>query len=170
MPQTWWEVIVFGLVTIITAFFMEGVAWFTHKFVMHGFLWVLHEDHHRPRKGVFEKNDLFAVFFAVPSAVSVFFGLAYNLYLLTALGLGMTLYGIGYVVFHDMIFHKRIRVPTPRFAYMQRIINAHRYHHSSGSRKEDNHAFGFLWAPAKYREWPPRGMPPPRPKQDRQGA
>ncbi|HCY45426.1 MAG TPA: carotene hydroxylase, partial [Flavobacteriales bacterium] len=25
---------------------MEGITWCTHKFVMHGFLWYLHEDHH----------------------------------------------------------------------------------------------------------------------------
>ena len=25
---------------------MEFMAWFTHKYVMHGFLWNLHRDHH----------------------------------------------------------------------------------------------------------------------------
>jgi len=25
---------------------MEFVAWFTHKHIMHGFLWNLHKDHH----------------------------------------------------------------------------------------------------------------------------
>ena len=39
---------------------MEGVAWFTHKYVMHGFLWVLHKDHHdRSNHSPFEKNDFF---------------------------------------------------------------------------------------------------------------
>ena len=27
---------------------MEFMAWFTHKYVMHGFLWNLHFDHHKP--------------------------------------------------------------------------------------------------------------------------
>ena len=26
---------------------MEFMAWFTHKYIMHGFLWVLHKDHHK---------------------------------------------------------------------------------------------------------------------------
>ena len=42
---------------------MEYAAWFTHKHVMHGFLWVLHEDRHHPTGRGLQKNDLFAVFF-----------------------------------------------------------------------------------------------------------
>ena len=30
-------------ITIATFLFMEFVAWFTHKYVMHGFLWEIHE-------------------------------------------------------------------------------------------------------------------------------
>ena len=56
------------VITLITFLIMECVTWLTHKFVMHGFLWYLHEDHHQPKyKSVFEKNDLFFVIFAVPS-------------------------------------------------------------------------------------------------------
>ncbi len=28
---------------------MEGVAWATHRWLMHGPLWVLHRSHHAPR-------------------------------------------------------------------------------------------------------------------------
>ena len=43
---------------------MEGITWCTHKYVMHGFGWYFHEDHHQPKyKGVFEKNDAF--FFSI---------------------------------------------------------------------------------------------------------
>ena len=35
-------------IVFITFVFMEFVAWATHKYVMHGFLWYLHEDHHVP--------------------------------------------------------------------------------------------------------------------------
>ena len=39
---------------------MEGVAWFTHRYIMHGLLWHFHRDHHtRDNSGVFEKNDFF---------------------------------------------------------------------------------------------------------------
>ena len=33
---------------------MELVAYLTHRFLMHGPLWFLHESHHRPREGWFE--------------------------------------------------------------------------------------------------------------------
>jgi beta-carotene 3-hydroxylase len=38
----------------------------THKYVMHGFLWSLHKDHHIRDGRKLEKNDWFAVIFAVP--------------------------------------------------------------------------------------------------------
>jgi len=41
------------LVLIVTFFAMEGVAWLTHRFVMHGLLWVLHKDHHQVEPGFF---------------------------------------------------------------------------------------------------------------------
>lgn len=34
-------------VVLITFLVMEGVTWLTHRYVMHGFLWYLHEDHHK---------------------------------------------------------------------------------------------------------------------------
>lgn len=42
---------------------MEFMAWFTHKYVMHGFLWSLHKDHHRKdHDSWFERNDAFLYF------------------------------------------------------------------------------------------------------------
>ena len=35
------------LIVLGTFIFMEGVAWFTHKYVMHGFLWSWHKSHHK---------------------------------------------------------------------------------------------------------------------------
>ena len=45
------------VITLGTFALMEAITWATHKYVMHGFLWYLHEDHHKPRGHVFEKND-----------------------------------------------------------------------------------------------------------------
>ena len=53
---------------------MEGVAWSNHKYIMHGFLWSLHESHHKPRKGRFELNDFFFVFYASVAMVLMYFG------------------------------------------------------------------------------------------------
>ena len=133
------------------AVYMEYVAWFTHKYVMHGFLWVLHEDHHRPRDRGLQKNDLFAVLFSLVSFLLIVSGLLRGAMPLVSAGLGMALYGIGYVLFHDVMFHRRI--PGLRIRaqgrYLQRIVRAHKAHHQKGGRA-DNISFGFLYAPPKY--------------------
>ncbi len=41
---------------------MEGVAWFTHKYVMHGFLWSIHRDHHQHREGFLSEMISFSLF------------------------------------------------------------------------------------------------------------
>ena len=79
-----------NLMVFLAVFFgMEGVAWATHRYVMHGSLWILHESHHRPRSSWFELNDLFGFFF---SFVSFGLILARNV-LLWAAALGRTGHG-----------------------------------------------------------------------------
>ena len=58
-----------------TFFAMEGVAWLAHRFLMHGFLWFLHEDHHTKTPGALEKNDTFFLIFAIPSWLSIMLGM-----------------------------------------------------------------------------------------------
>ena len=100
------EIIVY-IITILAVFvFMEGVAWFLHKYVMHGFGWFLHKDHHYPRNGRFEKNDLFAVFFSLISFIFVLTGIITGFYFNLAVGVGIILYGIGYFLVHDVFFHR----------------------------------------------------------------
>jgi len=77
--------LVIGLIiTLVTYSVMEFVAWFTHKFVMHGFLWSWHRDHHVSEPGFFQKNDRFFLIFAIPSAT--FFIRQFNYYDLDDLG------------------------------------------------------------------------------------
>ena len=49
------------LITLATAAAMEFVAWFSHKYIMHGFGWAWHRDHHEPHDNKLEKNDLFGI-------------------------------------------------------------------------------------------------------------
>jgi|ADGO01.1.fsa_nt_gi Isopentenyldiphosphate isomerase len=70
-----------------TFIIMEGITWLTHKFVMHGWLWSLHRDHHQPEPGFFEKNDAFFVIFAIPSILCILFGTIREIYWLQAIGL-----------------------------------------------------------------------------------
>ena len=45
-------------VTLLTFVIMEFVAWFSHKYIMHGFLWSWHKDHHKKdHDSWFQKND-----------------------------------------------------------------------------------------------------------------
>jgi len=145
------DVLLYIGIIIFFAVFMEFVAWVTHKYVMHGFLWILHEDHHRPRSLGFQKNDLFAVFFSGIAILMFLLGNITGQFLITSIAIGVTLYGIGYVLFHDIMFHRRIRGIKLRAStkYLKRIVNAHAYHHQN-SDKSKGTAFGFLYAPVKY--------------------
>ncbi len=131
---------------------MEFVAWFTHKYVMHGFLWVWHQDHHNHHEGFFEKNDYFALVFSIPSALTIMLGFEVaSLWFLKGIGFGILGYGIFYVLFHDILVHRRIKIPfVAKNSYLKRMINAHYVHHKVHS-KEGAEAFGFLYAPKKYR-------------------
>ncbi|MFY0672072.1 MAG: sterol desaturase family protein [Bacteroidia bacterium] len=144
---------VIGIFLILVAFLgMEGVAWLTHKYIMHGVMWNWHQDHHNKPKGFFEKNDLFSVFFSFFSMGLVVIGsLIETLWPLFYLGLGVVAYGIAYFVFHDVIVHKRYRHNWKfNSRYMRKIIRVHKEHHKNIGR-EGGEAFGFLYAGKRYR-------------------
>jgi beta-carotene 3-hydroxylase len=66
------------------------------------------------------------------------------------IGFGITAYGVFYVIFHDIIVHRRIQIKfKAKSKYMKRIMNAHYIHHNKHT-KEGCEAFGFLYAPKKY--------------------
>ena len=94
--------------------FMEGFAWFTHRYVMHGFMWVWHKSHHEPRLGNFELNDLFAVVFAAPAIVGIWLGVNTTLTWALPVGLGITAYGAIYFLLHDGLVHRRFPKPKDK--------------------------------------------------------
>jgi beta-carotene 3-hydroxylase len=125
---------------------MELVAYLTHRYLMHGSLWFLHRSHHVPHKGWFEWNDLFGLFFAIPSIILIYLG-THGQPPLLWIGLGMTAYGACYFGFHDVIVHRRLPVRVrPQSRYMRRIIQAHLIHHRTLGR-DGATSFGFLYAP-----------------------
>lgn len=140
------EILIAAAIVLVTFAAMEAWAWYAHKYIMHGWGWGWHESHHRPRTGWFEKNDLFAAVFAVPSIALLYAGVHWW-WPLAAVGAGMTAYGLMYFIFHDVIVHQRIRWRNiPRFGYLRRIMQAHRMHHARGD-KHGCVSFGFLYAP-----------------------
>ncbi len=144
-------IIICSGISIGTFLLWEFVAWFSHKYIMHGFLWRWHKSHHTVHDQALERNDLFALVFSTPCVVLFYyFSLVnYNPYML-AVALGIFSYGVFYFIFHDVIVHQRLKWrPEKRSKYLQRIIHAHYIHHSKHS-KEGCEAFGFLIAPKKY--------------------
>ncbi len=147
--NTMWLLYVF--ITLGTFFAMEGVAWLTHKYVMHGLLWMLHEDHHQKNPtSFFEKNDYFFLIFAIPGILCLAVGLYTSLTYLLFIGLGITLYGFAYFLVHDIFIHQRFKwLRNTDNVYFRAIRRAHKMHHKHLS-KEDGECFGMLWVPTKY--------------------
>lgn len=138
------DVLVPILIVVGAVVGMEGVAWFTHRYVMHGWGWRWHRSHHEPRSGVFEKNDRFAIIFAGIAVVLFAAGDAWSP--LWWLAIGVTLYGVLYFLVHDGLVHRRWPFRyTPRNRYLKRLVEAHRLHHAV-SGKEGCVSFGFLYA------------------------
>ena len=145
------SILYFILTTIATFLIMEGITWCTHKFVMHGFLWYLHEDHHQPKyQGVFEKNDVFFVIFAIPSIALFYFGVNPELNYLFFIGLGILCYGIAYFLIHDVLIHQRFKwFKNTKNKYLIGLRKGHKVHHKHLG-KEEGECFGMLNVPKKY--------------------
>ena len=147
------SIALFGLylfIVIATFLAMEGVAWFLHRYVMHGFGWYLHEDHHRYTPGRFEKNDLFGVSFSLVSFLLIMAGVFGGFDLGLPIGIGIMFYGIGYFLVHDVFFHHRIKIKyRPKSSYLKRVLHAHAIHHQK-STAHTGLCFGFLYASKAY--------------------
>ena len=146
------QVVWFFLIMLSVFSGMEGVTWLTHKYAMHGFLWYLHEDHHKKGPGVFEKNDSFFLIFSIPSILCILFGTIDNKPWLAAIGAGIALYGFAYFLVHDIIIHQRIKLfSRSDNLYIKGIRWAHKMHHKHLC-KEDGESFGMLVVAKKYRD------------------
>lgn len=136
-------------IVVATFCAMEGVAWFAHRYVMHGFMWWFHRDHHQHEPGFFEKNDAFFLTFAIPSAYCFITGVAavdFRIWI----GLGIALYGVCYLIVHDVFIHQRFKwLRRTDNVYLKAIRKAHLVHHKHLG-PEDGECFGMLWAPPKY--------------------
>lgn len=139
-----------ALIVLATVLAMEMVAWSSHKYIMHGFGWGWHRDHHERHDGFFEKNDLYAV---VGAAMSISAFAAGSPLILGAqawwpgtwIGLGVLVYGIIYTLIHDGLVHQRWFRWVPKRGYAKRLVQAHKLHHATVG-KEGGVSFGFVFA------------------------
>lgn len=138
-----------GLV-LLTFWGMEGVAWFTHKYIMHGMGWYFHRDHHNHPPGFFEKNDVFFLIFAIPGWMFTMTGMmAHNDWKLWV-GIGIILYGTAYFLIHEILIHQRFSwFRHTQNPYLRAIRKAHYTHHRN-TGKHGGKCFGMLWAPVEY--------------------
>ncbi|WP_338467971.1 beta-carotene hydroxylase [Novosphingobium sp. ZN18A2] len=142
--------LVAALIVVASVIAMECVAWVSHKYVMHGFGWGWHRDHHEPHDGFFEKNDLYAL---VGAAISItFFAIGSPLIMGnsawapgTWIGLGVLFYGVIYTLVHDGLVHQRWFRWVPRRGYARRLVQAHKLHHATIG-KHGGVSFGFVFA------------------------
>lgn len=150
---------------ILAYFFMEFVAWSNHKYVMHGFLWNWHIDHHRKdnlqglplntEDKLLEKNDLFFLVYAIPAIILMIVGFSIQSMPMVFVSVGITLYGFTYFAIHDIIIHNRIKISFLQGKhnfFIEAIIKAHTAHHKP-KNKQDFNNYGLLVFPLKFLKW-----------------
>jgi len=147
-PTTILQIVFNIAIILLTIASMEAFSWFIHKYLFHGPLWFIHKSHHVERKGWFEFNDVFSLLFA-----------SFSLYLMWQgrtdfnvkfwIGLGISVYGVIYFIFHDWFIHNRFKSFKSSNSYLLGIRRAHKIHHKS-IKKNPSEEFGLLLASKKY--------------------
>jgi beta-carotene 3-hydroxylase len=122
------------LLAVVSFIAMEFVSYLAHRFVYHGIGWVFHKSHHEPRKGVFEWNDIFPVFFAAIAIGTMMFGLSDpNQSDIVAVSIGVSAYGLVYFFIHDLYVHRRAKWLKLRIPFLMKLKRAHALHHAFGA-------------------------------------
>lgn len=139
------------LIFLTTFSIMEFMAWFTHKYIMHGFLWSLHKDHHKKdHDSWFERNDAFFIFYAVVSMSFIMLGNSSDFWIGYPIGFGIMAYGAAYFMVHDIFIHQRFKIfRNANNWYARGVRRAHKIHHKHLG-KEEGECFGMLFVPFKY--------------------
>lgn len=145
------NILIWIAIFLLTFGIMEFMAWFTHKYIMHGFLWTLHKDHHKKdHDSWFERNDAFFIFYAVVSMSCIMVAGNTSFWMGYPIGFGILAYGIAYFIVHDIFIHQRFKIfRNANNWYARGVRRAHKIHHKHLG-KEDGENFGMLFVPLKY--------------------
>lgn len=141
-----------ALILLLSFLAMEGIAWIVHRYVMHGFLWCLHRDHHQPPEGkALQKNDLFFLIFATPGILLIDIGASSHWVSWHGwAGIGISLYGLAYFLVHEAVIHRRFPLfGKPRNPYFAALRHAHGEHHKSRGRTPGV-SYGMLLVPWRF--------------------
>jgi len=135
-------------IVVLTIALMELLSWAMHKYLFHGPLWFIHKTHHQQKHGLLEWNDLFSILFASIAMWLMWLGhLKFDYRLL--IGVGISIYGTIYFIFHDWFIHNRFKSFKTNNKYLLKIRRAHKIHHKS-MEKDNAKEFGLLITERKY--------------------
>jgi beta-carotene 3-hydroxylase len=119
---------------------MEPLTTLAHRVVFHGFAMGWHRSHHLPPRAALEANVLFPAVFALLTigvlSIGVWVGAGS---VLVPIGIGVTAYGAAYLVVHDLVIHRRVRLLHVADRVGHRLRAAHNVHHLFGQAP-----YGFL--------------------------
>jgi beta-carotene 3-hydroxylase len=123
-------------VAVLVAMVMEPWAALLHGRLWHGPMWGLHRSHHEPKRG-WELNDALSAAHAPVAIVLIVYGCEAAPGALRevafGVGVGMTAFGLAYLVVHDGFVHQRLPVAfLGRWKYFRRVASAHGVHHRTG--------------------------------------
>lgn len=149
------------------ALLMEPWAALLHGRVWHGALWRLHRSHHGHRTGRFEANDVLSGSHAPGAVALILYGCVGEpgipREVAFGAGLGMSAFGLAYVVVHDGFAHGRLPVSfLGRIPWLRRVREAHLVHHRGGERGP----YGLFLGPRVLE----RSVPPASPAAQRAAA
>jgi beta-carotene 3-hydroxylase len=139
------------LSALVVLVLMEPYSAWVHRVLWHGPLWAIHRTHHRdridggrPQRVV--KNDLLSISHG-PVAAALFamgvFGSGTIAAIALGAAVGMTVYGLLYVVLHDGLVHGRLPIgPLGRLPPLAAMKAAHAEHHRTNQAP-----YGFFASP-----------------------
>ncbi len=145
------RVVVWLPTAIVIAVAMDFWSALLHGRAWHRWLWAVHRSHHSAREGRFEANDALSALHAPLAIALILFGCAgppgVGRELAFGVGVGMTAFGLAYVVVHDGLVHRRLPVRAllrvPYLSdYLREVARAHRVHHA-GVRGGPPYGFFF---------------------------
>ena len=146
-------------VALAVAGAMDLWAALLHGRVWHAWLWSVHRSHHAPRAhgARFEANDALSVLHA-PVAIALILigclddpGVAREVSF--GVGVGMSLFGVAYLVVHDGLVHARLPVHgLARLPYFRAVARAHRVHHTGSAGGAPYGLFFGPWELARRRD------------------
>ena len=136
-------------IAAVTAVLMDLWAALLHGRIWHAWLWSVHRSHHEPGKGRLEANDALSLLHAPLAIALLLWGCASRPTILRevsfGIGLGMSLFGLAYLVVHDGLVHGRLPVSgLLRIAYLRSVVRAHRAHHM---RRPSGPPYGLFFGP-----------------------